>query len=1068
MNLRSMWMASVATFVLGAVALADEPTALSAFPKPHDTEPASSGLPLSPEEAAKGFQVPPGFHVSVFAAEPDVRNPIAMTWDGRGRLWVAENYTYADRSKVYDFSLRDRVLIFEDKDNDGKFDERKVFTDDVQLLTGVEVGRGGVWLMTPPQLIFIPDADRDDQPDSEPVVMLDGFTPSRDNYHTFANGIKWGPDGWLYGRCGASSPGRVGVPGTPDAERVPLNGGIWRFHPTHKTFEVLCHGTTNPWGHDWDAHGNGFFVNTVNGHLWQIIPGAHYKRPHSEDPNPYVYEMIDTHADHYHWDTGKDWTDSRNPTGKHDELGGGHAHSGCLIYQGGNWPKEYDGKLLTLNLHGRRVNVERIEPEGAGNVARHEPDILKAADPWFRGIDLTTGPDGSVFILDWSDTGECHDTTGIHRSSGRIYKVSNGTPKPLPPNDLHSLSNLELCELHFRHVDWESNNWFTRQARQELLARADEIRSDPVERERAKTLLFEDEMCDISRLERLQTLRGLGLFEPKDIDELFQIQGDTQQDSEVEKDAWAKAHATIRSLAVQELVDGLPLDTIMGKPHPKATAPSEKTLRQLIDLARVEKSGSVRLALASALQRIPVNRRLELAQWLVLNPADAHDHNLPLMAWYGLIPVAESDPAGLGQLAVKCQLPTTRRLIARRLAEMIDVRPGAMDGLLVELSQIESPPSRETVLADVLQGMDEAFVGRHKLTAPANWKAIESLASLSSNPVIAQRMSHLNLLFGDGRALDEVKRIVRDGKASIAHRKAALTTLIALKPDDLRAICEEALTVRSLNTIAVGGLTGIDDPALAQRLAKSYRSFYPAERPALIDALASRPSFALALLKEMKDGKIPRTDLTPVHARQIRSFENADLTQQFTEVWGELRDSPDDKLKLIQSLKQQLTPEVLAQADKSQGRALFQKTCANCHRLYGHGESIGPDLTGAGRASLDYLLVNMVDPSATVGAEYRLSVVVLKDGRVLNGIVASRNDKTLTLQTAKERITIELTEIEEVKPSTVSLMPDGQLQTFTPEQVRDLVGYLMHPVQVQVVRIKNGGLHCPGLGLSGK
>ena len=190
-----------------------QPSLPVTFPAPFDTEPKSSGLPLSPEEAAKGFQVPPGFRVTVFAAEPDVRNPIAMTWDGRGRLWVAENYTYADRKTTFDFSLRDRVLIFADTDHDGRFDERTVFTDDVQLLTSVEVGRGGVWLMTPPQLIFIPDKDRDDRPDGEPVVVLDGFTPSRDSYHTFANGLRWGPDGWLYGRCGASSPGRSGCPG---------------------------------------------------------------------------------------------------------------------------------------------------------------------------------------------------------------------------------------------------------------------------------------------------------------------------------------------------------------------------------------------------------------------------------------------------------------------------------------------------------------------------------------------------------------------------------------------------------------------------------------------------------------------------------------------------------------------------------------------------------------------------------------------------------------------------------------------------------------------------------------
>jgi len=184
---------------------------------------------LPPDEAARGFRVPDGFHVSVFAAEPDVQNPIAMAWDARGRWGIAENYTYADRTKKFDLSFRDRVLIFEDTDGDGRHDKRTVFTDDVQMLTGIEIGNGGVWLMTPPQLVFVPDRDGDDQPDGAPVVMLDGFTPSTDNYHTFANGLKWGPDGWLYGRCGASSPGRLGAPGTPDEQRVPLNGGIWRY-----------------------------------------------------------------------------------------------------------------------------------------------------------------------------------------------------------------------------------------------------------------------------------------------------------------------------------------------------------------------------------------------------------------------------------------------------------------------------------------------------------------------------------------------------------------------------------------------------------------------------------------------------------------------------------------------------------------------------------------------------------------------------------------------------------------------------------------------------------------------
>lgn len=1010
-------------------ALAQSPAPTAAFPEPHDTEPPASGLPLPAEEAAKRFEVPKGFQITVFASEPDVRNPIAMAWDGRGRLWVAENYTYADRGTVFDLSLRDRVVIFEDKDGDGKHDERTVFSDDLQMLTSVEIGRGGVWLMTPPQLIFIPDRDGDDKPDGAPEVILDGFTPSRDNYHTFANGLKWGPDGWLYGRCGASSPGRIGAPGTPDAERIPLHGGIWRYHTEHKVFEVLCHGTTNPWGHDWDSSGQGFFVNTVNGHLWQIIPGAHYMRPHSEDPNPYVYEMIDTHADHYHWDTGKPWTDSRNPTGKHDELGGGHAHSGLLCYQGGNWPSEYDEALLMLNLHGRRVNVDEIDRHGAGNRIQHGPDILKSADPWFRGIDLSSGPDGSVFILDWSDTGECHDTTGIHRSSGRIYKVSYGAPKKVEPFDMRKMTNDQLIELHLKHCHLEKNenNWYVRQARQELMSRRKAIANHPTQARLVRDKLFEAIRCDVSWKDRFQTAAAMGLVSPSE-----HYQKLTEPHSE---HVWDTALAGLYDLA--------PLDTIHGKRPARTNLPSEvadiawKTV-QLQVKSEGGFSGGNRLLLASILQRLPHEKRLELARHLVKDPKDANDHNLPLMVWYGLMPLADTDPQGLAEFAAECSFPTTRRLIARRLAEMIETQPEPIDTLLSK-SLTDS-----ALLGDVLQGMEEAFAGRYKLTAPPAWAKVAALDS----PEIRDRVQRLSLIFGDGRALSELTAIVRDGKAPLAQRKSALATLISQKPANLREVCEEVLNVRSLNTVAVGGLTQFDDVALGEKLARNYRTFYPIERPALIEALTARPSFARALLKNIREGKIPRTDLSAAQARQIRGFGDESLTRDLTEVWGELRDSPADKQAAIDSWKAKLTSEVLAKANPSHGRAVFQKTCANCHRLYGHGGTIGPDLTGSGRANLDYLLLNMVDPNATVGAEYRTSVIVMKDGRVLTGIVTTKNDRTLTLQTAQDRITLSQSDIEELKLQNTSLMPDGQLQTLSEEQVRDLVRYLQHPVQV--------------------
>lgn len=1018
------------------------------FPAPFDTEPASSGKPLPPEEAAARFRRPPGFRVTVFAAEPDVCNPIGMAWDGRGRLWVAENYTYADRETVFDFSLRDRVLIFEDTDNDGVHDRRTIFTDEVQLLTSVEVGLGGAWLMTPPQLIFIPDLNRDDRPDSAPIVVLDGFTPSRDNYHTFANGLRWGPDGWLYGRCGASSPGRIGAPGTPDDQRIPLHGGIWRFHPVRKIFEVVSHGTTNPWGLDWNATGDGMFVNTVNGHLWQLIPGAHYKRPHSEDPNPYVYETIDTHADHYHWDTGKHWTDSRNPVGEHDRLGGGHAHSGCLIYNGQNWPAEYWGALLTLNLHGRRVNVERLDHHGTAVLGKHQPDILQSADPWFRGIDLSCGPDGSVFILDWSDSGECHDTTGIHRSSGRIFKVSYGQPQLTKTRHIGQLSLAELVRSALLPYDNQADRyfyWHAKQARLELATRVQLHQQYPEVKRQLRSLWNGDRVANEDPLnefsvheidKRIELAQAIGVISHQEFTEWYAAPGNR----------FYRANARFIDL----LLESSPIDTILSQ-RPTGESTNSVLPNAVMDILKEvalnQINDSNRLALASGLQRLPLERRLEFAQ-LLEEHALPDDHNLPLMIWYGLIPVAESHPREMAEYAINTLYPTTRQLITRRLTEMIESHPERIELLLAKLLLIEDHQRREKLLPDILHGMSEACAGRQKLQVPQLWEGVSRLAKESPQSELVSIARELDLLFGDGRALDEIKQIVRDEQADIAIRKRALQSLIERRPDDLREICEAALTVRSLNTVAVGGLTGIEDSQLAHRLARSYRTFLPAERPSLIDALTTRPTFASALIDEVREGHIPHAALTPVHARQILSFENAELSRQLNEVWGEIRHTPAEKVTMIDSLKHQLTTETLAQADPAQGRVVYQKVCSTCHRLYGHGASIGPDLTGSGRANLDYLLQNLVDPSATVGAEYRMTVVVLKDGRVLNGIVTARQDNTMTLQTTQDRMIIEWDEIETTKLSSVSLMPDGQLQTLTAAQIRDLVGYLMHPVQV--------------------
>jgi putative membrane-bound dehydrogenase-like protein len=399
------------------------PPLAASFPEVYNTEKGGDG-PMPAAEAARTARLPDGFRLEVFASEPDVMQPIGMCFDEAGRLWVAECFTYAETPLRWDLNLRDRVIVLEDTDGDGVADRRTVFWDEGKRLTGISHGHGGVWVLCAPELLFIPDADGDLKPDGPPRVVLDGFEAETIG-HNVVNGLKWGPDGWLYGRHGITATSAVGEPGAADGERARLNCSIWRYHPARRVFEVVCHGGTNPWGMDWNRDGQLFFTNTVIGHLWHAIPGAWYERMFGAPLNARAYELIPQTADHLHWDHGSEkWSDVRGGvTSRTAELGGGHAHMGCLIYQGGVWPAGYEGQLFTINLHGRRINVERLERDGCGYTGRHEPDFLQMEDPWFRGLDLVTGPDGQVWMNDWSDTGECHDNDGIHRTSGRIYRI---------------------------------------------------------------------------------------------------------------------------------------------------------------------------------------------------------------------------------------------------------------------------------------------------------------------------------------------------------------------------------------------------------------------------------------------------------------------------------------------------------------------------------------------------------------------------------------------------------------------------------------------------------------------
>jgi len=531
------------------------------FPPPFDTEPSPT-KPLSANESANRIRLPAGFRATVFASEPDVCQPMSMTTDARGRLWVA-------------------------------------------------------------------DKDGDDVPDSAPEVLLDGFVYESGS-HTVANGLKFGPDGWIYGRQGILATSLVGKPGTPEKQRTTVNVGIWRFHPTRHVFENVTYGTTNPWGMDWDSRGEMFFINTVIGHLWHGIPGAHYRRMSGGDLNPQIYDIIEQHADHVHWATNEVWTDVRKGvTNATMEAGGGHAHTGLMIYQGGQWPTQWNGKLLTVNYHGKRFNVERLERNGSGFVGRREPDAFIFDDPWFRGLDLIPSPDGNMYLSDWSDTGECHDNDGIHRSSGRIYKICFGENQP---SVIADISQLETADLIKHQLN--SNDWLARMSRRVLANRAAHAALDGHSVSALKAIV----QNDVNQAHRLRALWTLHVTNTSDTAQLTQLLGDSDESIRV----WA-----IRLLEDQSHHDAKPREAFL-----------QLVREQLPSFAKQEQSGLVRLALASLLQKLPNEDRIAIATALLTHEEDEGDHNQPLLLWCGILPLAESSNGRFEQLIAETEIPT--------------------------------------------------------------------------------------------------------------------------------------------------------------------------------------------------------------------------------------------------------------------------------------------------------------------------------------------------------------------------------------------------------------------------
>ena len=946
---------------------------------------------LTPEAAVAEMTLQDGFAVNVFAAEPMITQPMAFCWDDRGRMWVAENRDYENRVTGFSGSGDSRILILEDTNRDGIADKRTVFAEGIPFPAAMAVGFGGLWLGAPPNLLFLPDRDGDDRADLDQAeVRLTGWG-IRDRHETL-NSFHWGPDGWLYGLQGYATPSNVGKPagkgriyrpGEPFPEKIemdgpthPINGGVWRYHPTKDRFEVVAHGFSNPWGIDYDEHGQLFITACVIPHLWHVVPGGIYHRQGGTHFNPHVYNDIKTIADHSHRS----------------------AHGGARIYMSDAFPERYHGQIFMANIHEHAVLTDILRPRGSGFVGLHGEDFLLANNAQWVGFSVEIGPEGGVYILDWHDADICGSDV-LHKETGRIFRItpehSGAADFAHRYEDLGTLSDRQLVEMQ-----QVASAWHHRRARLILQQRAIERGIDEDAVSRLRELVLGTNETPL-RLRAMWALHVTGQLTDRDLAAALEDEAEY-----------------IRGWSIQLLCEDGP--------------PDSQTLLRFAALAASDPSPVVRLYLAAALQRLDAVERWPLLEGLVGHTADASDHNLPKMIWFAMEPLVADAPADSLRLARESEIPMLTRHIARRLSD-------AGERQMVTESVLESADGSPAKTLQLLLGVRDSLEGRFDVKPPEVWPKMMAAAE-SLDPESQQIVLQLSQQFGDRAASDAMLQRLGDESAEIGIRGDAIRGLAGQRHPRLPSEIVPLLDHPELRTEAIRATASYDDVRLTEQLLRRYDEFDREQRLEVVLALASRSRSGWELTRAIGRGDVPRGDIPAYVARSLQRV----VGNGFLEVWGPIESLEADREALFAKYREVLKPNTLATADLNHGKELFRKTCQACHQLHGDGGQVGPDITGANRSNLEYLLSNILTPSAEIQDAYRMQIVLTDDGRVYSGIPAEENERQLRLRVANQEqpITIAKSQIESRQVASVSMMPDGLLAELSDRDVVDLFGYL--------------------------
>lgn len=974
------------------------------------------GPKLSPPEALAKMKSADDLKVELLLSEPLVAQPTHMSFDARGRLWVAQyrQYPYPAGLKVIGRTpgietIFDRVppappqhdrgadviSIHEDSDGDGVFDRHSVFQDGLNMANSVVRGHGGVWVMNTPYLMFYPDRDFDDIPDGPPVVQLQGF--GLEDTHSVANGLVWGPDGWLYGGQGSTVTSRVTRPGLdgPNENGVYFDGSmVWRYHPETRAYEIFAKGGGNTFGLEFDAQGR-----LYSGHNGGQTRGFHYVQGGYftlQRPGPgemYAFGQLP-------------YMHTLTPVRRFSHFG--------AFAEGTAMPPKYQGHLFAIDpLHNEVIDAQR-------NVLRSTFETKDVGRPmWsedsaFRPLHIVNAPDGSLFVSDMYEYYTAHRNhyqSQIDPSTGRIYRLRGRESTLERETNLEKKSTGQLIAF-LAHP----NKWHRQMAVQLLGERKDLAAVAPLVQALARNR-------EVGALPALWALHRMGSLN----DDTAQI-------------ALRHSSPTVRLWAVRLLGDKYGVNRGPGLPGIGAKKSGDlpaELLKALLVQARMEPDAEVRAQFASTARRLAPAPALTLVEILAADEGAAADPYIPLLVWWVLEAHAGVDRervVALFQNVALWERPMVQEHLLPRLMRRFALE-GRRQDLMVCAQLLRLAPTRRHA-AFLMKGFEEAYRGRELVDLPDELS--KAMAASGQVPLI------LRVRQGESAAIEEALATIRNKKAKLDERMLYTRVFGEVRSDlavpELLAVAAGAEPL-VLRRAALGSLMHFDQADIGTWAAALLPKTAGDIRTSLLALLASRAPWSRHLLRAIESGKISSSEVSPDIVDRLRGHQQADVAEAVAKVFPPVAGGGDAALnRRIAEVEARLKQGT---GNPKAGEMLFTQSCAACHKMFEKGGRLGPDLTTYQRDNLGSMLLSIINPNAEIREGFQYYLVATQDGRSLSGFVVRRDTQLVILRGLEgEDISLRPAEIKNLQPVGRSLMPEGLLDQMDDQQLRDLFAYL--------------------------